>query len=113
MAGSSCTFKPVYDSVIAAGHRRSTGLDGSGFSGLPLTGALARTFGTATGASIPVLACLGQISAIFIGGGTVVPWGLIPVAAICNVDPVELARKNMLPVFIGLTCTFLAACLVL
>ena len=29
------------------------------------------------------------------------------------VDPVELARKNMLPVFIGLTCTFLAACLVL
>ena len=49
-----------------------TGLDGSGFSGLPLTGALARTFGTATGASIPVLACLGQISAIFIGGGTVV-----------------------------------------
>lgn len=25
-----------------------TGLDGSGFSGLPLTGALARTFGTAT-----------------------------------------------------------------
>ncbi len=90
-----------------------TGLDGSGFSGLPLTGALARTFGTATGASIPVLACLGQISAIFIGGGTVVPWGLIPVAAICNVDPVELARKNMLPVFIGLTCTFLAACLVL
>ena len=90
-----------------------TGLDGSGFSGLPLTGALARTFGTATGASIPVLACLGQISAIFIGGGTVVPWGLIPVAAICNVDPVELARKNMLPVFIGLTCTFLVACLVL
>ena len=50
---------------------------------------------------------------VFIGGGTVVPWGLIPVAAICNVDPVELARKNMLPVFIGLTCTFLVACLVL
>ena len=54
-----------------------------------------------------------EIGTIFIGGGTVVPWGLIPVAAICNVDPVELARKNMLPVFIGLTCTFLAACLVL
>ena len=54
-----------------------------------------------------------EIGTIFIGGGTVVPWGLIPVAAICNVDPVELARKNMLPVFIGLTCTFLTACLVL
>ena len=90
-----------------------TGLDGSGFSGLPLIGALARTFGTATGASIPILACLGQISAIFIGGGTVVPWGLIPVAAICNVDPVELARRNMLPVSIGLVCTFFAACVLL
>lgn len=90
-----------------------TGLDGSGFSGLPLTGALADTFGTATGASVPVLASLGQISAIFIGGGTIVPWGLIPVAAICNVSPVELARKNMAPVFIGFLCTFAAACFLL
>lgn len=90
-----------------------TGLDGSGFSGLPLTGALARTFGTATASSIPVLAALGQISAIFIGGGTVVPWGLIPVAAICNVSPIELARKNMLPVSIGLACTFALACFLL
>ena len=68
-----------------------TGLDGSGFSGLPLTGALARTFGTATGSSVPVMAALGQITAIFVGGGTIVPWGLIPVAAICNVSPLELA----------------------
>lgn len=45
-----------------------TGLDGSGFSGLPLTGALARTFGTATGSSVPVMAALGQITAIFVGG---------------------------------------------
>ena len=49
-----------------------TGLDGSGFSGLPLTGALARTFGTATGSSVPVMAALGQITAIFVGGGTIV-----------------------------------------
>ncbi len=42
-----------------------TGLDGSGFSGLPLTGSLARTFGLAVGASVPVLASLGQITAIF------------------------------------------------
>lgn len=90
-----------------------TGLDGSGFSGLPLTGALARTFGTATGSSIPVLAALGQISAVFIGGGCVVPWGLIPVAAICDVSPIELARKNMVPVFIGFACTFAVACLLL
>ncbi len=90
-----------------------TGLDGSGFSGLPLTGALASTFGAATGASVPVLAALGQITAIFVGGGTIVPWGLIPVAAICDISPLELARKNFLPVVIGFACAFGAACLLL
>lgn len=90
-----------------------TGLDGSGFSGLPLTGALAQTFGAATQASVPILAALGQIGAIFVGGGTIVPWGLIPVAAICNVNPVELARKNLAPVLIGLLAAFLAACFML
>ena len=90
-----------------------TGLDGSGFSGLPLTGALARTFGTATGSSVPVMAALGQITAIFVGGGTIVPWGLIPVAAICNVSPLELARKNLIPVCIGFACTFALACFML
>ena len=90
-----------------------TGLDGSGFSGLPLTGALARTFRTATGSSVPVMAALGQITAIFVGGGTIVPWGLIPVAAICNVSPLELARKNLIPVCIGFACTFALACFML
>ena len=90
-----------------------TGLDGSGFSGLPLTGSLARTFGLAVGASVPVLAALGQITAVFVGGGTIVPWGLIPVAAICDVSPLELARKNLLPVMIGFVCAFLTACLLL
>ncbi len=90
-----------------------TGLDGSGFSGLPLTGSLAHTFGTAVGASVPILATLGQIAAIFVGGGTIVPWGLIPVAAICSVNPLELARKNLPPVMIGFLATFIAACFLL
>lgn len=90
-----------------------TGLDGSGFSGLPLTGSLAQTLGGATGASIPIMAALGQISAIFVGGGTIVPWGLVPVAAICGVSPFELARKNLLPVLSGFLLTFLAACFLL
>ncbi len=87
-----------------------TGLDGSGFSGLPVTGSLANTFGTAVGASVPVLASLGQITSIFIGGGTLIPWGLVPVAAICNVNPLELARKNLIPVIIGFLATFVVAC---
>lgn len=90
-----------------------TGLDGSGFSGLPLTGAMARTFGAATGASVPILAALGQISAIYVGGGTIVPWGIIPVAAICGVSPVDLARKNLLPVAVGFLAAFLTACFLL
>lgn len=90
-----------------------TGLDGSGFSGLPLTGSLAQTFGVAVNASVPILAALGQITAVFVGGGTVVPWGLIPVAAICNVSPLELTRKNLPPVMIGFLCTFFAACFLL
>lgn len=90
-----------------------TGLDGSGFSGLPLTGSLAQTFGSAAGVSIPVLAALGQISAVFVGGGTIVPWGLIPVAAICDVSPIDLARKNIVPVFIGFLFAFLTACFLL
>lgn len=87
-----------------------TGLDGSGFSGLPLTGALSRTFSLITGGSVPVFAALGQITAVFTGGGTIVPWGIIPVAAICNVSPMELARKNLIPVMTGFLCTFLLSC---
>ncbi|MPN08149.1 hypothetical protein SDC9_155429 [bioreactor metagenome] len=90
-----------------------TGLDGSGFSGLPLVGVLANTFGTAVHCSVPILATLGQISAIFVGGGTIVPWGLIPAAAICNVNPIELARKNLLPVGIGFLFTFILACILI
>lgn len=90
-----------------------TGLDGSGFSGLPLTGALSRTFSLITGGSVPIFAALGQITAIFVGGGTIVPWGIIPVAAICNVSPIELARKNLIPVLIGFACTFVLACILI
>ena len=90
-----------------------TGLDGSGFSGLPLVGSLANTFGTAVNCSVPLLGALGQIAAIFIGGGTIIPWGLMPVAAIANVNPLELARKNFVPVMIGFLFTFLTACLLI
>ncbi|MDT0163199.1 MFS transporter, partial [Bacillus sp. AG4(2022)] len=40
---------------------------------------------------------------------TLVPWALIPAAAICNVDPFELARRNLLPVIIGLAATTIVA----
>jgi hypothetical protein len=85
------------------------GLDGSGFAPLPLVGSLAATFGSTMSIDIPVLAALGQISSVWVGGGTIIPWGLIPVAAICGVDPMELARKNFIPVVFGLIITTIVA----
>jgi hypothetical protein len=90
-----------------------TGLDGSGFSGLPLVGSLAETFGTAIKADKATLGALGQISAVWVGGGTIIPWGIIPVAAIAGVDPNDLARKNFIPVISGLVITTIVAVILL
>jgi hypothetical protein len=86
-----------------------TGLDGSGFSGISLAGSVTAIFSTAIGAGAATLTALGQIAAIWVGGGTLVPWALIPAAAICGVDPFELARRNLLPVTIGLIVTTIVA----
>lgn len=86
-----------------------TGLDGSGFSGISLAGSIAQLFSTAIGPSTATLTALGQVTAIWVGGGTLIPWALIPAAAICGVDPFELARKNLLPVSIGLIVTTIVA----
>lgn len=86
-----------------------TGLDGSGFSGITLAGSLAQLFGTALGTGTATLTALGQIAAIWVGGGTIIPWALIPAAAICGVDPFELARRNLYPVAIGLLVTTIVA----
>jgi hypothetical protein len=86
-----------------------TGLDGSGFSGISLAGSVAHLFAIAIGKGAATLTALGQIAAIWVGGGTLIPWALIPAAAICNVDPFELARRNLVPVLIGLVVTTIAA----
>lgn len=90
-----------------------TGLDGSGFSGLPLVGSLAQTFSGAINISREGLAALGQITAIWVGGGTIIPWGVIPVAAICGVEPAELVRKNIIPVTVGFIATVIVAIVIL
>lgn len=86
-----------------------TGLDGSGFSGISLAGSIANLFATAIGTGAATLTALGQVAAIWVGGGTLVPWALIPAAAICNIDAFELARRNLLPVTIGLIVTTIVA----
>ncbi|WP_424765503.1 hypothetical protein [Paenibacillus sp. sgz302251] len=86
-----------------------TGLDGSGFSGISLAGSIAQLFGHAIGSGLATLTALGQVAAIWVGGGTIIPWALIPAAAICGVDPFELARRNLKPVIIGLIVTTIVA----
>lgn len=86
-----------------------TGLDGSGFSGISLAGSIARLFSTAIGGGVATLTAMGQIAAIWVGGGTLIPWAVIPAAAICGVDPFELARRNLKPVVVGLIVTTIVA----
>mgnify|MGYP003624942799 CR=1 FL=1 len=84
-----------------------TGMDGSGFSGLPLAGALAGALGTGTGVNV----ALGQVAAIFTGGGTLVAWafGACADAGVSGINPSDLVRRNFIPVMTGLTLiTFLA-----
>src|SRR5690606_18463513 len=86
------------------------GLDGSGFSGLPLTGALAGSFGAGSGMDPETLAALGQMGNIWAGGGTLVAWSsLIAVAGFARVSVLDLARRCFLPVMAGLFVSILVA----
>ncbi len=86
-----------------------TGLDGSGFNDLPLMGALAASWSNALGLKTAYLAALGQISMIWIGGGTIIPWALLPVSAITGVPAMDLARKNFWPCIAGVTAATITA----
>jgi hypothetical protein len=86
------------------------GLEGSGFSGLPLTGSLAGSLAEGAGVSSPTLAAIGQMGNIWSGGGTLVAWSsLLAVAGFVRVPAVELARRCFIPVVAGLVvCTVFA-----
>ncbi|MCQ6279413.1 hypothetical protein [Bacillus sp. EB600] len=80
-----------------------TGLDGSGFAGLPLTGALSGALAPGSHLDPSVMAAIGQMGAVWSGGGTLIAWSsLVAVAGFLQVSPIELARKNFLPVITGL-----------
>ncbi len=90
------------------------GIEGSGFTGLPLTGSLAQAIGGPLGLDVSYIASVGQMGSIWTGGGCLVPWafGLAATAGIAGVSPIELARRNFIPVLCGLfVSTVLAICL--
>ncbi|KON88748.1 membrane protein [Sporosarcina globispora] len=89
-----------------------TGLDGSGFSGLPLTGALSGALANGSHIDPSTLAAIGQMGAIW-GGGTIVAWSsLVAVAGFLQLSPLELARKNFIPVVASLFIATLIAVLI-
>ena len=95
--------------VIQAAVGGITGLDGSGFSGLPLVGTLAQALGGPTKLDVATLGALGQFFAVAVGGGTIIPWALIPAAAITGSDPVEIARRNLWPAMAGFVGVIIVA----
>jgi hypothetical protein len=90
-----------------------SGLEGSGFSGLPLTGSLSGALAPAIGLDPSTLAAIGQMGSIWSGGGTLIAWSsLVAVAGFAGVPVLDLARKNFLPVIIGLSVATVAAILI-
>ncbi|MEN2767956.1 hypothetical protein [Ornithinibacillus xuwenensis] len=80
-----------------------SGLDGSGFSALPLIGSLSEALASSTEIDPTALASIGQIGAIWVGGGTLVAWSpIIAIAGFAKISVIDLVRKSFIPVVIGL-----------
>jgi len=91
-----------------------TGLDGSGFSGLPMTGTLAGAIAGGNESIAAALAAIGQMGAVWSGGGTIIAWSsLVAVAGIVGVPVLDLVRKNFIPVVVGMVISTIFAVLFL
>jgi hypothetical protein len=90
-----------------------TGIDGSGFAGLPLTGTLSGALAPTVGFDPATLAAVGQMGAVWTGGGTLIAWSsLIAVAGFARVPVLELVRMLLVPVLIGLAVSTICAVLI-
>ena len=87
-----------------------TGIDGSGFSGLPLTGTLAGALGPTVNFDPATLCAIGQMGAVWTGGGTLIAWSsLIAVTGFARVPVLDAVRVLFVPVIAGLIASTLAA----
>lgn len=100
---------PVVIGNLAVG--MIAGIEGSGFTGLPLTGSLAQAIGGPLGFDVAYIAAAGQMGSIWTGGGCLVPWafGLAATAGVAGVSALELARRNFIPVLCGLLVSSMLA----
>lgn len=83
-------------------------IDGSGFAGLTVIGEITQGYGVSV-EKTKLLMSLGQIIIIWVGGGTLIPWSVVPVASAFNISPRQLVKTNLIPVACGLAATVLAA----
>lgn len=89
-----------------------TGIDGSGFAGLPLTGSLSGALGPTVGLNVNTLAAIGQMGAVWTGGGTLIAWSsLIAVAGFARVPVLDTVRALTIPVLTGLAVSTICAVL--
>jgi hypothetical protein len=90
-----------------------TGIDGSGFAGLPLTGALSGALAPGVGLDPATLAAVGQMGAVWTGGGTLIAWSsLIAVAGFARVPVFDIVRASLAPVLAGLIVSTICAVLI-
>ncbi|GAS87047.1 hypothetical protein [Mycolicibacterium brisbanense] len=109
-AQSHLTPNPVVTSFGVLFVGLIAGLEGSGFSGLPLTGSLSGALGPVVHMDPTTLAAIGQMGNIWSGGGTLVAWSsLVAVAGFARVPVLSLARKCFLPVMTGLVLATVVA----
>jgi hypothetical protein len=87
-----------------------TGIDGSGFAGLPLTGSLSGALAPGAGIDPATLAAVGQMGAVWTGGGTLIAWSsLIAVAGFARVPVFQIVNSVLVPVLTGLGVSTLCA----
>jgi hypothetical protein len=90
-----------------------TGIDGSGFAGLPLTGSLSGALAPGANLSPATLAAVGQMGSVWTGGGTLIAWSsLIAVAGFARVPVFDIVRALLIPVLIGLAVSTICAVLI-
>jgi len=89
-----------------------TGVDGSGFAGLPLTGSLSGALGPTVGLDVTTLCAVGQMGAVWTGGGTLIAWSsLIAVAGFARVSVLDTVRALLVPVLTGMFVSTICAVL--
>ncbi|UGT77635.1 hypothetical protein LTT02_11965 [Mycolicibacterium smegmatis] len=112
-AQSHLSPNPVVTSFAVLFVGLIAGLEGSGFSGLPLTGSLSGALGPVVHMDPSTLAAIGQMGNIWSGGGTLVTWSsLVAVAGFARVPVLSLARKCFLPVMAGLVLSTVVAIII-